>query len=383
MWKNRILYLLLLLALLLLNLYLNNVYSLLLLLTAVAVPLFSVLFSRLSKDAVSLTLSAPDLVEEHRPAEFVATLENKSVFPAAAVRGLLMVQNGLTGTTVQKRIRASVAGKATRPIHFRVEDAEVGKLFATVTDFRTQDLFGLMSWPVEHVAAAELLVPPPDVPAEVLMLEALETTGESVRYSENERGTDVSELFDIRDYVPGDEIRAIHWKLSAKQDTPILREFSQPLNYSVILLVELAAASADALQACVTYASSLSKGLLEAGVLHTIVWFDRAADEYCDCNITSLEEQALAELRLCASGCHESGDASLVRFLDTGGIDPTSTLIYLTTSLESDLILRATADMPVHVVLVGGDESIDPLGGFPVEYLPERSKDAELLSLTV
>ena len=55
MWKNRILYLLLLLALLLLNLYLNNVYSLLLLLTAVAVPLFSVLFSRLSKDAVSLT----------------------------------------------------------------------------------------------------------------------------------------------------------------------------------------------------------------------------------------------------------------------------------------------------------------------------------------
>ena len=121
-----------------------------------------------------------------------------------------MVQNGLTGTTVQKRIRASVAGKATRPIHFRVEDAEVGKLFATVTDFRTQDLFGLMSLPVEHVAAAELLVPPPDVPAEVLMLEALETTGESVRYSENERGTDVSELFDIRDYVPGDEIRAIH-----------------------------------------------------------------------------------------------------------------------------------------------------------------------------
>lgn len=383
MWKNRILYALLLLALLLLNLYLNNVYSLLLLLTAVVVPLLSVLFSLLSKDAVSVTLTAPDLTEEHQTAEFVATLENKSVFPAAAVRGRLSVQNGLTGSSVQKNLRASVAGKATRPIHFQVEDAEVGKLFATVTDFRTQDLFGLMSWPVEHVAAAELLVPPPDVPAEVRMLEALETTGESVRYSENERGTDVSELFDIRDYEPGDDIRAIHWKLSAKQDAPILREFSQPLNYSVILLVELAAASADALQACVTYASALSKGLLEAGVLHTIVWYDSGADEYCDCNITSLEEQALAELRLCASCYHESPDASLVRFLDTGGVDPTSTLIYLTTSLESDLILRATASMPVHVELVGGDESVDLLGGFPVDYLPERSARAGTITLTV
>ncbi len=383
MWKNRVLYAVLLLALLLLNLYLNNVYSLLLLLTAVVIPLFSVLFSRLSKDDLSVTLSAPDLAEEHQTAEFVATVQNHSVFPAAAVRGKLMVQNGLTGSAVQRALRASVAGKATRPIHFRVEDAEVGKLFATMTDVCAQDLFGLMSWPVEHVAAAELLVPPSDVPAEVLMLEALETTGESVRYSENERGTDVSELFDIRDYVPGDEIRAIHWKLSAKQDRPILREFSQPLNYSVILLVELAAASADALQACVTYASALSKGLLEAGVLHTVVWFDSATDEYCDCNITNLEEQTLAELRLCSSCYHESGDASLERFLDTGGIDPTSTLIYLTTSLESDLILRATADMPVHVVLVGGVESVDPLGGFPVEHLPERSGEAEFLSLTV
>ena len=118
MWKNRILYALLLLALLLLNLYLNNVYSLLLLLTAVVVPLLSVLFSLLSKDAVSVTLTAPDLTEEHQTAEFVATLENKSVFPAAAVRGRLSVQNGLTGSSVQKNLRASVAGKATRPIHF-------------------------------------------------------------------------------------------------------------------------------------------------------------------------------------------------------------------------------------------------------------------------
>lgn len=383
MLKNKVLYALLLFALLLFNLYLNNVYSLALLLTALIIPLFSVLFSYLSKDTVSFSLEAPELTGEQDQAEFRATLQNRSFFPAAAVRGVLQVQNSLTGTTVERPLRASVAGRAGKTIRFLVEEPEVGRLFATVTGLRTQDLFGLVSWPVEHVATAELLIPAPDLPAEVLMEEALETTGESVRYSENERGPDVSELFDIREYLPGDEIRAIHWKLSAKQDTPILREFSDPLNYSVILLVELASASACALQSCVTYASSISKGLLESGVLHTMVWFDRGTEEYCDYNITNLEEQELAALRLCSSCFHESESASLERFLDTGGIDPTSTLLYLTTRLESDLILRATHAMPVRVELVGGDDRIDPLDGFPVFHLPEHYSEAGILSLTV
>ncbi|MBO6153070.1 MAG: DUF58 domain-containing protein, partial [Clostridia bacterium] len=308
---------------------------------------------------------------------------NESVFPAAVVRGLLVVQNGLTGTSVRRKIRASVAGKASQTIRFQVEDAEIGKLFATVSDLRTQDLFGLVSYPVSHIAAAELLVPPPDVSAEVLMMEALETTGESVRYSEKEKGLDVSELFDVREYLPGDDVRAIHWKLSAKQEEPILREFSQPLNYSVILLVELAAASADALQSCVTYAANLSKGLLEAGVLHTMVWYDRSTDEFVDYNITSMEEQALAELRLVSSSYHETADASLNRFLETGRLDPTATLVYLTTSLESDLILRATREMPVRVELVGERGADNELSGFPVSKLPARYQEVETLSLTV
>jgi len=382
-FKNRVLYAVLLLALLLFNLYLNNVYSLLLFLTAVAVPLFSILFSRLSRDSVSVRLQAPDLTEEDQPALFVAELHNESVFPAAVVRGLLVVQNGLTGSSVSRKIRASVAGKASRTIRFRVEDAEVGKLFATVSDLRTQDLFGLVSYPVSHIAAAELLVPPPDVPAEVLMMEAKETTGESVRYSENEKGNDVSELYDVREYLPGDDVRAIHWKLSAKQEEPILREFSMPLNYSVILLVELAEASADALQSCVAYASALSKGLLEAGVLHTMMWYDRSSDEFVDYNITSMEEQTLAELRLVSSSFHESADASLERFLETGRPDPTATLVYLTTSLESDRILRATRVMPVRIELIGERGSDNELSGFPVSKLPERFREAETISLTV
>lgn len=383
MVKNRILYALLLLILLVLYVYLNNVYSLLLLLTAIMIPLLSILFCFLSRNGVSMDLKTEDLSEHPETVAFTGTLRNTSLFPAPALRGTLSVQNGLTGTILEKGLRASISGKGKKTLQFQVEEPEVGHLFATVLDLTSQDLFGLIAFPLNSVMDAEQLVPPPDIPAEVLMAEALETTGESVRYSERETGTDVSELFDIREYNPGDEIRAIHWKLSAKQETPVLREFSKPLNYSVILLVELAEASSGALQACVAYASSISKGLLDAGVLHTMAWFDRAAEEFCSLNITNMEEQALAELRLTASAYHSTESASLERFLELVGVDPTATLIYLTPQLSSDRILQAARNMPTRIELVGTEQDAIDLGGLSVNILPPNMKKAGTLSLTV
>ena len=53
---------------------------------------------------------------------------------------------------------------------------------------------------------------------------------------QNRKGNDPSEMFDIREYVPGDDIRSIHWKLSGKTDQLILRESSEPSHYNMVLL---------------------------------------------------------------------------------------------------------------------------------------------------
>lgn len=53
---------------------------------------------------------------------------------------------------------------------------------------------------------------------------------------QNRKGNDPSEMFDIREYVPGDDIRSIHWKLSSKTDSLILRQASDPSHYNVVLL---------------------------------------------------------------------------------------------------------------------------------------------------
>lgn len=55
-------------------------------------------------------------------------------------------------------------------------------------------------------------------------------------FLQNRKGSDPSEMFDIREYVPGDDVRSIHWKLSSKTDELILREASEPSHYDVAIL---------------------------------------------------------------------------------------------------------------------------------------------------
>ena len=53
--------------------------------------------------------------------------------------------------------------------------------------------------------------------------------GES--YEKDRKGEDASEIYDVREYRAGDRMQKVHWKLSAREDTIYIKEFSYPLPY--------------------------------------------------------------------------------------------------------------------------------------------------------
>ena len=57
--------------------------------------------------------------------------------------------------------------------------------------------------------------------------------------AQNRRGSDISEVYDFREYVPGDDVRGIHWKISCKNEHLFLREASDPAHYEAALLADL------------------------------------------------------------------------------------------------------------------------------------------------
>lgn len=101
--------------------------------------------------------------------------------------------------------------------------------------------------------------------------------GESEIYDDLRGGTDNSEVFQIREYVPGDRLQNIHWKLSAKSDDLMVREHSLPKGCGIVLLLgskgieKSRPAQRDRF---LQIAASVSFALVDAGCPHIVSWYD-------------------------------------------------------------------------------------------------------------
>ena len=61
---------------------------------------------------------------------------------------------------------------------------------------------------------------------------------ESGLYYEDEEGNDPSEVLEIREYRAGDRLQKIHWKLSQRTDTLMVKEYSEPVGFAVVFLLD-------------------------------------------------------------------------------------------------------------------------------------------------
>ncbi|MBM7560960.1 DUF58 domain-containing protein [Fusibacter tunisiensis] len=83
---------------------------------------------------------------------------------------------------------------------------------------------------------------------------------------------DRTNLVNIRPYTQGDQMKNIHWKLSAKKDTLLTKEFEQTVSSKLVLLVDGSVGhfengySYDQEELLVSFAASLVKAILDEGM---------------------------------------------------------------------------------------------------------------------
>ena len=110
-----------------------------------------------------------------------------------------------------------------------------GSLRVTPEKMRICDYLGLFAVPVRKVPSKTILIRPrplPMAPPEDLNRQ---TNGAWVPKS----GGGFAENHELRPYRPGDSLNQIHWKLSAKTDTLILRQSMEPRRGLILLTFHL------------------------------------------------------------------------------------------------------------------------------------------------
>lgn len=143
-----------------------------------------------------------------------------------------------------------------------------------ISNISYYDIFGLnVIWKELHQMQQITVYP------EKVSLRPISSNQQKGRQNEGQqvlskRGYDATEVFDLREYQPGDSIRSIHWKLSEKFDTVLVREASDTSNYDILILFDAGCFSygykygAEVLSAAVSAAASVSERLMEHKVPH-------------------------------------------------------------------------------------------------------------------
>ncbi|MBP7185328.1 MAG: DUF58 domain-containing protein [Ruminococcus sp.] len=117
---------------------------------------------------------------------------------------------------------------------------------------------------------------------------------ESDNFSEHKPGDDPSEAFDLREYIPGDKLNRIHWKLSSKKDEFIVKEYSLPVDVPCVLFLNLKCYDDNdytlpVFDTLVESLLSVSQFLIANERFHKVVYFDSRHKEFVERNIENVE----------------------------------------------------------------------------------------------
>ena len=272
MWRNRASYLALLAALAILLYFFQKPFLLaaLALLTLFAL-VTRLLLSRDARRAETEIVLRPGAREGKRlPADILVRSRGRLLVTRSLIADV-EVRNEMTGTLRKFHFVLPLRGRKDR-FELPIPADACGALHVSCVKAQVQDLLNLFQARTNPFPAARTTVYPHGLSLELMLTGAMAGAPKGEGFRQNRKGSDPSETFENREYVPGDDIRSIHWKLSSKTDQLIIRQAGAPSHYDLVLLPDLGmerdgtAVSLSERNAAIAYGYALGEQLLRLGL---------------------------------------------------------------------------------------------------------------------
>lgn len=169
------------------------------------------------------------------------SVENNSYFFSHNIYLKLVVENEFYGEKSYHTINLPVAAKQRQVTEFPVEFLTLGKMKITLEEIRIGSMLGILEGRKQLKEELFFYVFPKEMGSsrEVEKYEGIRERVEEKEEEGRKKGYDFSEMMGIREYIPGDHMRDIHWKLSGKTDELMVIERTNHSDMGEILLLEL------------------------------------------------------------------------------------------------------------------------------------------------
>lgn len=197
-------------------------------------------------------------------------LRNPTVMTSFDVKCRVRIENLLYQTSAEKIVEVPMVIRGESSSVIPLVPNRNGSVQITAVNMEIFDFCGLISVvvPIERKEHVEVYPEQMEITEE-------EKNGYYTGMSANEedilKGNDLADTSNIREYVPGDRMKDIHWKLSAKKEVLLVKERVRMSENQMVVLLELSG-SHEQMDDILKFGYNLIQVCLEDGILVRFLW---------------------------------------------------------------------------------------------------------------
>lgn len=284
--------------------------------------------SVVSGRGLKLIITGSGEVSKGEDARVNLIAENKGHIPLMYCLVTMSAKNVLLNNVAPLKEAFSLWPGRTYEKDFAISDQRCGRLDVEIDSVRVGDPLGIFLRTIEPTSivienSAHIYVMPEIGDMEISPVDLEHYDMESYRFAEGKVGTDTSETVGIRDYEPGDNIRTIHWKLSAKTGDTVVREPGYPVDNRLMILVDKSIGADSALddgikndiEKTTEFALTMSLALVKRELSHSVGWFDALTNSFV-CEVISVEDDVYEMAVRLISAPYTPGENVVKRYLE-------------------------------------------------------------------
>ena len=246
MWKYRLAWILLFVVSAIMYLFSNGTATLAVLVFSIAAPAVSGLLFFLTRKNLSIRVRhgepAGETPEpgaaENEGMGIVLELQNRGRLTIPVVEAMAVCRNLRTGTEINVTERCPVPGRRTAELLLSGDLQHAGVYEFSVSKINVYDILHLFRSRKEIPESGRVLVMPSVFPTKITVSGSAAAMLESDKYSQTKGGNDPGEVRNIREYVIGDPVKNIHWKLSEKTDKLLVKELGLPVTDQMLVVLD-------------------------------------------------------------------------------------------------------------------------------------------------
>ena len=204
-------------------------------------------------------------------------LKNHVWFPALQSSIKVNISNTFLENKIERVLEMPVKAHGESKLGLSFRFINLGRFTVEADTFSLQDIMGLIivKKPIDILGEVYVL---PGSAADALPDVTNFMAGAAEVEESTHKGSDFSEVSDIREYIPGDRIRDIHWKISARCNELMVKERVATAGSEMVLFLDFVK-NEEAAQHILTYTYSLACAFIRQRLPVCVLCWNQS--EYC------------------------------------------------------------------------------------------------------